>query len=189
MRCEDCGGAICVRTNHYKNQKRFYTFCVRNHHSHKIACSGHNVNYEKLENYVLETLKKTLNNTIVNYEKIMANLKDKNTENLKNIQKLKNEVIILKSKKEKAYQDRLEDIISAEEYLKYAKNLDNEIDKINEQILDLKNQKSDNLNIEDLKKWLLNLEKPDKLLLKILIKKITINENKEIKIYLNFATN
>ncbi|MGE5456173.1 MAG: recombinase family protein [Ignavibacteriales bacterium] len=183
LRCKDCGHAICIRVS----GNYAYTFCNYNHAYHYTVCSSHCNNYYKLEKSVLECLKNAISNQIINYDKINQEMNMVDSNNDKMVNDLKNKLERINCKLKTLYDDRLENIISIEEYKKYKNNCLEEKKNITDSIDSLINKKKNNLSYDELVNSLLKLEKPDKLIIQTLINKIEISEKKEITIYFNFC--
>jgi len=187
VKCKECGTALgSISTSNHKHYFNCKTYLL----NHKMACYSHSINYEKLEKIVIDDLKTELNKRIINYEKINNNLNKKRDKITNDISNSKKSILDLKRKKEILYSDRLNNILSVEEYIETKEKIDNKIKIESESIEKLKIELNDcenDFSYNSLVDSLLKLEKPNKLLLSLLIDKIEINKNKEIEISYNFC--
>ncbi len=127
IKCQECQHRISIQT--YKKRKNCYTVCnyYRKYGSQKNVCTAHRFNYYELEKLVLENIKETcfkyidknkLKEIIKDYqqnEQIIEDIK-------KNINKCKQEIIKLNRQIEDIYNDKLEGIISKEQYQNISQN-------------------------------------------------------------------
>lgn len=187
VKCKECGtalGSISTTNNkHYFNCKTYLL-------NHRMACYSHSINYEQLENIVFDDLKHELNKKIINYDKINNSLNKKKNKITNEITSLNKNILELKRKKEILYSDRLNNILTIEEYIETKKKIDDRIKVENENLENLKIELEDcnnNFSYNNLVDSLLKLENPNKALLNLLIEKIEINKNKEIEISYNFC--
>lgn len=188
MKCSDCNHAICVRTVKRKDGKiNAYTYCTYFAHTHKLRCYSHGVDYFKLEKEILDNLKTILSKQLINYEEINNSSLHKKEENNKIIKDLTNKLILIERKQGIIYEDRLNSIISVDEYVKRNNEYEKQKKELNKRINELKVVKENNLNYNEIVDSIIKLEKPDKLILQKLIKVIYINKDKEIELQLNFV--
>lgn len=190
MKCKECGHAIIV-IPHSKNKNeinKYYTACSNNRHHHGLICTRHSNNYKKLEESVISRLKEILSSQVINYDKINKELNQNNDIQKKKLNSLKNKYTDLEHKQSILYEDRLNEIITVEDYVKKNNLIEKEKQNIQAMIEETENKKIELLDYESLTKKLVKLENPDKLLLQSLIKTIYINEKKEIELHLNFGT-
>lgn len=191
MKCKECGHAINVMPHDGVNkngEKNFYTFCSHNRHHHGMLCSRHSNNYRKLEECVLIQLKEILSNQVIYYDYMKEELTKNDKTKEKELNLLKNKFIAMERKQSILYDDRLNEIISIEDYVRKNNQIEEEKQNIKKIIQEIEVKKVEMLNYEELTKNLIKLENPDKLLLQSLIDVIYINENKEIELCLNFGT-
>lgn len=190
--CEECGHAITVSR---KNENRAYTGCSHYQKYSKFKiCTSHCMNYQKLENEVLGMIK-TLCKKYVDSSKFENILK-----NSSKLNKIKENIIgeinscklekerLLKVKKQ-LYFDKVNDIISLDEYKDYANQIVNDIIKQDENLKTLENKLNTlenkiipDINYTNIVNEYLSMKKPSRYLLASIIDKILINQNKNITI-------
>lgn len=197
MFCKECGHAIGI--NKSVDGKRFYTCCTYyTKYSKYNLCTSHCCNYQKIENAVMEQLKKVCHKYIDS--SIFENEIDKINAELDIKMKKKKEIDILNRKIknniqyiDRIYEDKLQEKIDLDMYnrltIKYKdeneqnknkiKILEEELDNIGEK----EDKKSDTFQIIN---NYLSLKKPTRNLLANLIDKIVIDANKNIEIYYTF---
>lgn len=197
MFCYECGHAIGI--NKSSDGKRKYCCCTfyASHSKYKL-CTPHSCNYYKLENMVLNELRKLCQKyvNVSNIEKKVKELiKNDSAKNklIKEIRMIDNKINNNINYIDKIYEDKLNEVIDNKMYerltLKYQEginlleqekdNLKKELDK-NSKIINEKENIIDKIN-----KFLL-FEKPSRDLLVNLIDKIYISQNKQIEIYYKF---
>lgn len=186
IRCKECGTSLCI----YNSGGFAYVNCKTYFLNHKMMCYSHSLNYNKLEELILNKLKEALNERIIDFDKINLSLGINNDRILNEISEVKKQIKDLENNIDLIYHDRINQIISVEEYQKYRyeyenkiKNKENEIMLLEQQLEDKKN----NFTYKELVESILELKEPNKLLMKKLIKNIFINKNKEIEIHFNFC--
>ncbi len=186
LRCKECGTSLCI----YSSTKKPYINCKTYFLTHRMTCHSHSMNYYELEKLILDETKNALKTRIIDYDTINESLNLSTDKILKEIDEIKKQIQDLESKLKLIYEDRINQIISLEDYQNYCKeykekieNKNNEILALNEQLKDIQND----FTYDELVKSILELEQPDKLLMKKLIKKVVIDKNKEVEIYFNFC--
>lgn len=199
MFCKECGHAIGI--NKSSDGKRKYCVCTFYlSHSKFGLCTPHSNNYNKLENLVLEEIRKVCNQYVdsSNFENSVNEAKRKNdikTKMLKQINDLTNKEKQTTNYIDKIYEDRLNEQIDMEMFnrlsIKYKeeltqlkenkKALEEELLKVDKK--DTKKEKEATLNkINEF----LNLSVPNRNLLVNLIDKILISEDKTVEIHYKF---
>lgn len=190
LKCGDCGRAMVKIT-----RKGVTSFnCGSYNRYGKKFCSIHSITEKELESIVLNDL-----NIIFKSVKDMRNLIEKEQKQHKafvlvacgDISKYQTEIDKTKKKKERAYEDYLDDIISKDDYLKYKLKYENQItaiqDKIN-MINQLKENPSNTANpwIDKLLQCE-QLEHLDRQIVVEMVSMIEVFENDTIKIVYNFS--
>lgn len=196
LKCYDCGGSISV--SKAKGRNFAYTSCnLYRAYTKRKLCTPHTLNYDALELMVVEKVRE-LCKICMDDEKIEEALKKKveNNQYKETLQRTLNEANEKREKLEKnlekVYDDRLNDIITAEMF----KNIS---EKQNENLLRIKNEitsleeKIEDLSIDEKKifsfdyKQIINdflkLEKPTKEIMSKIIDRIEIHEDKKVDIY------
>lgn len=202
--CKHCGRKLqIVLKKNAKRQckKRPYITCS----DHKSrGCYALNMNYDKFEERVLKVIKQVCeiyHNKKVFY-RLYSQLDSKNinikAKYEKSLQSLEYDIRDINFKLDKMYNDRLNDVITDEDYKRYSANfikdrerLQNEKVELESKIKDLEqnitySEKED----DDLKKAIkdfLSMKEITKINLYRLIKKIEIDKDKNVYIYFNFS--
>ena len=192
--CHECGNRLGVL--HRKKQDYWSINCNKYARDPiRRMCEPHFFSYNYFEEVVLKEIKKclkslfkglnleNLNNEIINKTNNNSNewIKRKNT-----IEKEQNKIL---DNLQTLYQDRLDNVLSIEQYKLLAKQLENKLKDLNDQL--------ENINYEIMKqnydkkkipnyiskiKKLLNIDKPNKDLLFALIERIEADKNRNIMI-------
>ena len=186
-----CGGKITYNKNHCKHFR-----CVCSSYKKVGSKFCNNTQYlkeEKLISIVLEKLRKNVNKYLDVKE---LNYKARNNKIKDNREEIKKQISLLEEKREKMYEDKLNQIISAEMYVKMSKELDESKKNLNTLLTDMEEkQKEERIVVDDdkieeyIKKVLefKNDSEIDREILLKLIDKIVI-ENKKVKsITYNFS--
>lgn len=105
--------------------------------------------------------------------------------------KIETEIKLINDNIDKIYIDKLNRKISEEMYVRLFEKLKSKISEKENEYIQIKNEKENNTynNPEKIKNLLnefLKIEKPTQELMKVIISKIEIHQNKQIDIYLNF---
>lgn len=190
------GGYIGVKSpdkygNMYGRCQRYASF------SQFDVCTSHSFNYQVFEEQMLELLRIICeeyknNKKLEEIAKASKKNKAKEIDIDLRIKKLNAEIENEARKLEIMYEDRLNGIISAEEYQKNAKNVKEKVTKLQNDVKDLELEKAngnikkqeDKLDI--LVEEFLRLEKPTKEIIREFIQKIEIHADKQVDIYFNF---
>lgn len=191
------GLLFCYECNHkigIKEKKKGYYYMVCNNYRRypKLkVCTAHGFSYQRLEDLILQYIKKIFLD--IDSHKIELNIKNsKSVCNYKKLmEKIEIEVQVIKDKIDKIYIDKLDSKISEEMYNRLYNKLNIEIKKKEEQYLELKelerSTKNDSTNnIEKVVKEFLNLENPTQELMRVIINRIEIHQNKQVDIIFNF---
>ena len=189
--CYDCGHKITICSPN----KNGYTYTVCNYYrmySKKKICTSHSFNYDKLENLVLNELKKMLM-TSLDYKDILERVKKiYNNEIVLKSKTLINEINSLINSKEmqldKMYLDKLDGKITNEMYDRIRIKIMDDIDKLkNNKIL----KGNDYTNGEEVCNKIVNdffnLTNLSRFIILHLIDKIVLHNDKQIDIHLSFS--
>ncbi len=189
MICYECKHKIGVKKG---KGNRWDMLCNNYRKNSKLhICTAHAFNYKKLEIAVLEYIKELFLN--VNQEKIQLNISNSNIKHdYKRLQeKVKNEIITLNNNLDKMYLDQLNNKINSQMYERLSKKLQNDMKQKEQEYLELEELKnnSEEENEDEIKKVIdefLKLEEPTGELMRILIHKIEVHQDKQIDITFNF---
>lgn len=196
IRCFDCKGYIGIRTP--DKNGNIYGRCQRYGRFGKFdVCSPHNFNYQVFEEQMISVLREIFKEykdkkRLEEIAKLSKNKKAKKIDFQKQIDSFKEAIEKEKIKLEVMYEDRLNGIISLEDYMKNAnkikelvKEYENTIKELEANLkgekVESKEDKLDNLIDE-----FLNMEKPTKEIIREFINKIEIHEDKQVDVYFNF---
>ena len=154
-------------------------------------CTSHGFNYDQLEKMVLEYIKKLF--LEIDSKKIEMNIKNSISkyDYGKMLKKIETEIKLINDNIDKMYVDKLKGKISEEMYERLFNKLKSEIKQKEEEYIGLKNEQENNADddIENIKKLVndfLNLEKPTPEIMKVLINRIEIHQDKQVDIIFNF---
>ena len=190
LKCGDCGRAMVK----IKHKGIIYFNCSVYNQYGKKYCSRHNIMESEIEKLVLEDLNliiKSIKNINQLIEEEQRKEKNDFIKSIGDISKYESEIAKLTRKKERAYADYSDDIISREEYIKYKSMYENEISAIKNKI-DLINQVM-NENAITVNPWIDRLlkresiEHLDRETIVEMISMIYVYENKTVKIVYNFS--
>ena len=187
--CYECKHTIGVRTG--KNGK-LDMICNNYRRNSKLKlCTSHGFSYEKLERLVLEYIRNMFIN--IDSNKVEMDIKQKKSkcDYAKILEKIEKEINTIKSNIDKMYIDKLENKINEEMYDRIFQKMNYKLKEKKEEYNNLKNEK-ENSNREDteqIKKIIkdtLYLKNPTPEIMKILINKIEIHQDKQVDILFNF---
>ena len=187
--CYECKHKIGVRT---RKNGRLDMICNNYRRNSKLGlCTSHGFNYEQLEKIVLEYIKKLF--LQIDNKKIELNIKNSISkyDYGKILQKLETEIKLINDNIDKMYVDKLNEKISEEMYERLFVKLKDEIKQKEMEYIGLKNEQENNSDddIENIKKLVsefLKLEKPTPEIMKVLINRIQIHQDKQVDIIFNF---
>lgn len=187
--CYECKHKIGVR-----GKKNGYMFMICNNYrrNSKLGlCTSHGFSYDALEKNILQYIKNIF--LAINSKKIELNIKNNRTkQDYGKILKQKQiEINLIKDNIDQMYVDKLNNKISEEMYERLFDKLINEVKQKEKEYDELKMQKEDNRQddrreIEKIVKEFLKLEKPTPEIMKVIINKIEIHQDKQVDIYFNF---
>ena len=187
--CYECKHKIGVRT---RKNGRLDMICNNYRRNSKLGlCTSHGFNYEQLEKIVLEYIKKLF--LEIDSKKIELNIKNNISkyDYGKMLQKLETEIKLINDNIDKMYVDKLNGKINEEMYERLFNKLKGEIKQKEEVYIGLKNKQENHSDddIENIKKLVndfLKLEKPTPEIMRVLINKIEIHQDKQVDLYFNF---
>ena len=187
--CYECKHKIGVRT---RKNGRLDMICNNYRRNSKLGlCTSHGFNYEQLEKIVLEYIKKLF--IEIDSKKIELNIKNNISkyDYGKMLQKLETEIELINDNIDKMYVDKLNGKVSEEMYERLFNKLKGNIKQKEEEYIGLKNEQENNSDddIENIKKLVndfLKLEKPTPEVMKVLINRIEVHQDKQVDIIFNF---
>lgn len=196
--CKECGNALTVS---YRELRDYWTInCNKYSRSpRQKLCTPHFFPYNKFEEAVLFQVRQTckenlskinikeLSKTVAENER-NKDIPDKTYE----IKDLKLNISELQRKINSLYEDKFNGIISTDTYVRLSKETEDKIKAMNSKIVELENkvdksEKIDLIALESKIKKLINIKKPNRDLLFAIIKKIEVDDNKNIEIIYNFS--
>lgn len=187
--CYECKHKIGVR-----GKKNGYMFMICNNYrrNSKLGlCTSHGFSYDALEEKILQYIKNIF--LAINSKKIELNIKNNRTKQDygKMLKQKQIEINLIKDNIDQMYVDKLNNKISEEMYERLFDKLINEVKQKEKEYNELKIQKEDNRQdnskeIEKIVKEFLKVEKPTPEIMKVIINKIEIHQDKQVDIYFNF---
>ena len=162
-------------------------------------CEPHFMPYDKLEEALLETIKKTCKKyieqiNISELSKEIANKKKNTNQNKERITELQNKEKEYLNKLDVLYEDKFRGIVSEETYKRIASeteklltNLRNQIGKLKDEDKVIKNKTSYLKVYEEKIKKLIDIENPTRELLQTIVDKIVIDKDKNVEIIYKFS--
>lgn len=202
--CADCGKTMLVRRvkNQYDSTKFYAVYACRTYANYnRDACSMHYYREEVLNELIIKSIRSLL----LKYSQI-EKLKQKYQSLICNFNLLKkserelvlakSEILTINKAISELYIDRAKNIITEEEFYRIKRELinDKNENKSKSKKIEFMREKCKNIVTDDklTMKYIndfLEMKTPNKEVIKILVKKIEINEDKSIKIYFNFGIN
>ena len=189
--CYECKHTIGIRV---RTKDNYYSLVCNNYRRNTKLhlCTSHGFSYAKLEENVIKIVRELF--LSIDSKKLELRLKDYKTQQNydKSLKKLEHDINVARKNLDKMYIDKLNNEISGDMYHRLFKSINNEIKKNEEEYQELKeiNEKSKKEdNIEELQKVIkdfLNLEKPTPDLMRVIINRIEIHQDKQVDIIFNF---
>lgn len=187
--CYECKHKIGVR-----GKKNGYMFMICNNYrrNSKLGlCTSHGFSYDSLEKSILKYIKELF--LAIDSKEIELNIKNNRTKQDygKILKQKRIEINIIKDNIDKMYVDKLNNKISEEMYERLFDKLINEVKQKEKEYNEIKNKKEDcrqddSKEIENIIKEFLKLEKPTPEIMKVIINKIEIHQDKQVDIFFNF---
>ncbi len=187
--CYECKHKMGVRT---RKNGRLDMICNNYRRNSKLGlCTSHGFNYETLERIVLEYIKELF--LQIDTKKIELNIKNSISKHdyVKMLEKIETQIKLINKNIDKMYVDKLNEKISEEMYERIFNKLKGEIKQKEEEYIGLKNEQENNSDddIENIKKLIndfLKLEKPTPEIMKVLVNRIEVHQDKQVDIIFNF---
>ena len=201
--CKECGNSLSVlyrKNKNYKDGKYWSVNCnkyARDPRRH--LCYPHFFPYDKLEEKIMKVIKNTCQKYLDSLnikelsKKMLLKKKKEKKEKQKERQQLLNEIEELKRKSDALYDDKFKGIISVDTYMRLTSQVEKQISSLNSRVYEIDNEenqiKTDTKEIskyEEQIKSLLNLDNPNRELIKTLVKNIYIDKDRNIEIQYRF---
>ena len=197
LKCFDCKGYIGIRSP--DKNGNIYGRCQHYARYSKFdVCSPHNFNYQVFEESMIVVLREICKeySDKKKLEEIAKKSKLKENKELD----LRNKIKTYKTKIEKEnrklevmYEDRLEGVITVDKYIENANKIKKEVEDYTKRIDEIEQELNGDNVQEDKDKKLdslvdefLNMEKPNKEIIREFIERIEIHSDKQVDIYFNF---
>ena len=197
LKCFDCKGYIGIRSP--DKNGNIYGRCQRyGRYSKFDVCSPHNFNYQVLEESMIVVLREICKeySNKKKLEEIAKKSKSKEDKKLDLENKIKNYKTQIEKetrKLEVMYEDRLNGVITVDKYIENANKIKNEVEEYTKRIDEIEQelngqnvQEDKNKKLNNLVDEFLNLQKPNKEIIREFIEKIEIHSDKKVDIYFNF---
>lgn len=201
--CKECGNSLSVlyrKNKNYKDGKYWSVNCnkyARDPRRH--LCYPHFFPYDKLEEKIMKVIKNTCQKYLDSLnikelsKKMLLNKTREKKEKQRERQQLLNEIEELKRKSDALYDDKFKGIISVDTYMRLTSQAEKQISSLNYRVYEIDNEenqiKEDTKEIskyEEQIKSLLNLDNPNRELIKALVKNIYIDKDRNIEIQYRF---
>ena len=187
--CYECHHKIGVKS---KKNGHYYMVCNNYRRNSKLnLCTAHGFSYDKLEKTVLNYIKKMFAD--IDSEKIELNIKKNRTkyDYEKLLKKLETEVKLINDNIDKMYVDKLNGKISEVMYGRLFNKLRNEVKQKETEYIEIKekqdkSKQDDGENVKKIIKEFLDLKEPTPEVMKVIINRIEIHQDKQVDIYFNF---
>lgn len=191
--CKDCGARMSISYDKKRDRVTMNCNSYRKFSKYNICCS-HYMNYTKLENTVISKLRLLSNQYLQDkeeFEKIIREeYVDPRTELNKKIDTLRKDIEKLKLKQDSLYDDKFNNVISADTYQRLfdqtEKNINIANEKLNKYKLEVSCIKEDSVLYAEyltIIENFLNMKNPTKEIMNKLIEKIFITKDKKIEIH------
>ena len=187
--CYECKHKIGVRS-----KKNGYMFMVCNNYrrNSKLGlCTSHGFNYYELEKRILQYIRNLF--LEIDSKKIEINIKNSLTkyDYEKMLEKIESNIKLLNDNIDTIHLEKINNQISKEMYDRLFNKLTGEIKQKEEEYRELQNKKKESTQdnskeIEKIVNDFLKLEKPTPELMKVIINRIEIHQDKQIDIIFNF---
>ena len=154
-------------------------------------CTSHGFSYDNLEETVLDYIKKLFED--IDSEKIELNIRKSRTkcDYEKMLKKLENEVKLINDNIDQMYVDKLNGKITEAMYDRLFKKLMDEAKQKENEYTEIKDmqdnsKQDDSENIKKIVREFLELKKPTPEVMKVIINRIEIHQDKQVDLYFNF---
>lgn len=187
--CYECKHKIGVRG---KKNGNYYMVCNNYRRNSKLKlCTSHGFSYSNLEENVINYIKNLFQK--IDSEKIELEVKKGMTkyDYGKVLQKLENEIKLINNNIDQMYVDKLNNKISEEMYERLLRKFRNDIGEKENKYIEIKQQKEeakqdDTEKIKSVVQDFLSLNRPTSEIMKVIINRIEIHQDKKVDLYFNF---
>lgn len=197
LRCYDCKGYIGIRSP--DKNGNIYGRCQHYARYSKFdVCSPHNFNYQVFEESMIVVLREICKEysdkkKLEEIAKKSKSKEDKESDLRNKLKTYKTQIEKETRKLDLLYEDRLEGIITVDSYIEKANKIKKEVEdytkriKETEQDLNGENVQEDKeKKLDNLVDEFLDMEKPNKEIIREFIERIEIHSDKQVDIYFNF---
>ena len=195
--CGNCGNPINF-INQYQKGK-YYTICSTAKKMRSLGiCETSLIKEELVEEYISESLR-DIAKKYIRQDSILKNVKKTNIELLISNKEKQKHILITKIDKVRQikmnlYKDKVDNIIDEKTFLEMVEDIDKEkseheqqIEKIEKEIVELEHKKKDDSTIKNVLQEFLEFHKLDRTVLVLLIEKVVIHLDKSIEIHFTFT--
>ena len=203
LTCKECGNTLSVlhrKNKNYKDNTYWSVNCNKYARDpRRKLCYPHFFPYDKLEEKIMSVIKNTCQRYLDSLnikelsEKIKRERKKVKNEHQKERESLVLDIEELKRKMDALYDDKFNGIISADNYVRLSSQTEKQIASLNSRIYEIDNEENqikedakEIIKYEEQIKALLNLDEPNRELIKTLVKIIYIDKDKNIEIQYRF---
>lgn len=203
LTCKECGNTLSIlhrKNKNYKDNTYWSVNCNKYARDpRRKLCYPHFFPYDKLEEKIMSVIKNTCQRYLDSLnikelsEKIKRERKKVKNEHQKERESLVLDIEELKRKMDALYDDKFNGIISADNYVRLSSQTEKQIASLNSRIYEIDNEENqikedakEIIKYEEQIKALLNLDEPNRELIKTLVKIIYIDKDKNIEIQYRF---
>ena len=187
--CYECKHKIGVRG---KKNGNYYMVCNNYRRNSKLKlCTSHGFSYSNLEDTIINYMKNLFQK--IDSEKVELEVKRGMTkyDYGKILQKLENEIKLINNNIDQMYVDKLNNKISEEMYERLLEKFRDEIRQKEDEYIEIKQQKEDakqddTEKIKSVVQDYLSLSKPTSEIMKVIVNRIEIHQDKQVDLYFNF---
>lgn len=191
LKCHDCGSYISLTKKDAK-YGQIYGRCGRYIQYHRFGlCTTHSFNYTKLEKYVLELLRDLCLKYLDSQRMVtlFADSRNNRRNEEAKVKLLETEITKIKNRIDIIYEDRLEGVISADDFKRMSTKLNTEVEQLQTQLDTLKaspQKAHSKKEQENTIRGFLSMEAPTSSLMAQLIDRIEVKEKHEFDVFFTF---
>ncbi len=191
--CKDCGAKMSISYDKKRDRVTMNCNSYRKFSKYNICCS-HYINYNKLENTIFNKISLLSSQYLEDKEEFERIIREKyidpRTELNNKIDTLVKDIEKLKLKQDSLYDDKFNNVISADTYQRLFNQIENDIniankkiDKYKTEIFSIKEDSVSYVEYLTMIENFLNMKNPTKETMNKLIKKIFITKDKKVEIH------